>query len=147
MNADYDESQWPILLVTLPERELEGAAFYAHIEKMSSFVRRGVPYVQLIDVRKSPSLSANSRRLVAERMDHDEEAYPGILLGVGIVLSTTMHRGIFKAMSWLTRRPRPFEAFTEISEATSWGRRLLNVPAHSMTIAIASDVSKRGVIG
>jgi hypothetical protein len=131
----------------MPAYEIDGAAFHAHLERMSSFILRGVQYVQVIDVRKSPSLSANSRRLVAERWDQDEHAHPGVLLGVGIVLSTTMHRGIFKAMSWLMQKPRPFEAFTEIPEAMTWGRRMLNVPVHSMTLPIAADVSKRGASG
>jgi len=139
----YDESKWPVLMVTLPAQELLDGEIQAHLERMSSFTRRGSPYVQVIDVRVSPSLSAPSRRLVAERLDHDDEAHPGVLLGVGIVLATSLHRGIFKALSWLSRSQRPFESFTEVEEAVTWARRLANAPVHSMTLPVATDISKR----
>ena len=139
----YDEGQWPIVLVTMPEAELEDPDLLRHIERMSSFSKRGVPFVQVIDVRVSSSLSANSRRLVAERMDQDEEAYPGVLVAVAIVLATPLHRGIFKAISWLSTKPRPFEAFTDLEEAMVWARRMLAVPTHSMTLPVATNVSKR----
>jgi len=139
----YDEGQWPIVFVTMPEQELNDADLQRHIERMSSFSRRGVQFVQVVDVRNVGSLSAHSRRLIAERLDQDEEAYPGVLIGLAIVLSTPLHRGIFKAMSWLSRKPRQFEAFTEPADAVLWARRLLANPAQSMTVPIAPDVSKR----
>jgi len=139
----YDEGEWPIVFVTMPDEELNDADLQRHIERMSSFSRRGVPFAQVVDVRNVGSLSAHSRRLIAERLDQDEEAYPGVLVGLAIVLSTPLHRGIFKAMSWLSRKPRPFEAFTDPGEAVLWARRLLANPAHSVTVPIAPDVSKR----
>jgi hypothetical protein len=139
----YDEGQWPIVLVTMPDAELKEPDLLRHIDRMSSFSKRGVAFVQVIDVRTAGSLSAHSRRLVAERMDQDEDAYPGVLLGVAIVLATPLHRGIFKAISWLSRKPRPFEAFTGVDEAMLWARRLVAVPARSMTMPVATDVSKR----
>ena len=139
----YDDSKWPVLLVTLPEADLSGARMLAHLDHMSSLTARGTPYVAIIDVRLSPALSAQSRRLTAERMDQDDEAHPGVLLGVGIVLATSVHRGIFKAMTWLSRSPRPFEAFTDLEEAAKWARRLSNAPVRSVTLAVAEDVNKR----
>lgn len=143
LQVRYDESKWPVLVVTLPDEELMGKEMQAHIDRMSSFTYRGVPYVQVIDVRVSPSLSAQSRRATAERLDHDDDAHPGVLLGVGIVLATSLHRGIFKAMSWLSRSQRPFEAFTDLEEAMTWARRLTNAPVRSVTLPVATDVSKR----
>lgn len=139
----YDEGQWPIMLVTMPEAELNAADLIDHLDRMSAFSRRGAHYARVIDVRAATSLSAEARRLVAERMDQDEEAYPGILVGVAIVLATPLHRGIFKAISWLSRKPRPFEAFSELEDALTWARRLIAVPAHSLTMQIAADVTKR----
>jgi hypothetical protein len=140
----YDEGNWPIVLVTMPAGELPEPDLIRHVDRLSSFTKRGVPYVQIIDVRASASLSAQARRLVAERMDQDEEGYPGVLAGVGIVLATSLHRGIFKAISWLSRNPRPFEAFPDVDEAVAWARGLVAAaPARSMTLPIATDVTKR----
>ncbi len=141
--VSYDDSKWPILLVTMPELDMSGAPMLAHLDRMSSYAQRGMPYVAVVDVRLSPSLSAQSRRLVAERMDQDDEEHPGVLLGMGIVLATSIHRGIFKAMTWLSRSPRPFEAFTTIADAQAWARRLVLAPVRSMTLPIAEDVNKR----
>ena len=140
----YDEGQWPIVLVTMPVGELQGDDLIRHVDRLSGYLKRGVPFVQVIDVRTAASLSADSRRLIAERLDQDEELYPGLLRGVAIVLATPLHRGIFKAISWLSRKPRPFEAFSDVDEAMAWARRLVAVaPAHSTTMPIASDVTKR----
>ena len=139
----YDEGQWPIVLVTMPQVELKNAELLGHMDRISAFNRRGAPFALIIDVRASESLSADSRRVIAERMDQDEDTYPGVLLGVAIVLATPLHRGIFKAISWLSRKPRPFEAFTSVDEAMVWARRLVAVPARSMTMPVATDASKR----
>jgi hypothetical protein len=125
----YDEAEWPIVLVTMPKEELNDADLLRHIDKLSAYSRRGRAFAQVIDVRTASSLSARARRIVAERMDHDEEAYPGVLRGVAIVLATPLHRGIFKAISWLSRKPRPFEAFSEVEAARVWARQLVGVQA------------------
>ncbi len=143
--VSYDDSAWPILVITMPDQELIGAEMLEHIDHMSAFTRRGIPYVKIIDVRVSPSLSAQSRRIAAERLDQDDEAYPGVLLGVGIVLATSLHRGIFKAMTWLSRSTRPFEAFMTVEEAVTWARRLSLAPARSMTLPVATDVTNKRV--
>ena len=137
----YDEGQWPIVLITLPSAELNDAEWALHLDRLSAFSRRGVPFAQILDVRTSSSVSAEARRLIAERMDLDEEAYPGVLRGVAVVLATPVHRGIFKAISWLSAKPRPFELFLEPADALLWARRLVAVPADSLTISIAPDVS------
>jgi len=47
-------------------------------------------------------------------------------------------------MSWLSRTPRPLEAFSAVEEAMAWARRLVAAaPAYSMTMPIAADVTKR----
>jgi hypothetical protein len=125
----YDEAAWPTLLITMPKRELDDAELCAHLDKLSSFSKRGQPFVTVIDVRAASSLSAHARRVVAERMDKDEEAYPGALLGIAIVLSTPLHRGIFKAISWLTRSQRPYEAFSRLEDARLWARQLVRTPS------------------
>src|SRR3954471_4572138 len=93
----YDEGRWPVLLVTMPVNELRELELVRHIDRLSAYLKRGVPCAHVIDVRRTASLGADSRRLIAERLDQDEELYPGLLRGVGIVLSTPLHRGIFKA--------------------------------------------------
>jgi hypothetical protein len=136
--ARYDEGEWPIVLVTLPKEALDGAGLHAHVEQLSAFSRREKPHVQIIDVRVSPALSAEARRLIVERMDQDDEAHPGILLGVGVVLSTAVHRGIFKAFKWLTRNPRPFEAFSDLEAAKVWARGLIaarSLSSHTMRVS------------
>jgi hypothetical protein len=139
----YDEGQWPIVLVTMPEEELNDTDLLRHIDRMSSFSRRGVPFVHIVDMRRAGSLSAQARRLITERMDQDEEAHPGVLVGLAVVLTTPMHRGIFKAITWLSQKSRPSESFSDLEAAMTWARRLVAVPAHSVTVPLATDASKR----
>jgi hypothetical protein len=139
----YDEGQWPIVLVTMPKEELDDAELIEHLDRMSSFCKRGVPFVHIIDLRMTAALSAEARRLIAERSDQDEEAHPGVLVGLAVVLATPLQRGIFKAITWLSQTSRPSEAFPELETATAWARRLLTAPARSAAMPVATDVAKR----
>ncbi|HWZ87214.1 MAG TPA: hypothetical protein VNW92_00140 [Polyangiaceae bacterium] len=139
----YDEGHWPIVLVTMPKEELDDAELSQHLDRMSSFSKRGVPFVHIVDLRMTASLSAEARRLIAERSDRDEEAYPGVLVGLAVVLATPLQRGIFKAINWLSQASRPSEAFSDLETATAWARRLLAAPARSAAMPVAADVAKR----
>lgn len=143
----YDEALWPILVITMPPEELTDTELRGHLDRVSGFTKRGVPYVQIIDVRLVQSFSARGRRLMADRTELDDKAYPGVLLGVGVVLSSALHRGIFKAMAWLISTPRPAQSFSELEPALSWARRLLAPPNESAVLKVAQDVSKRAGSG
>jgi hypothetical protein len=146
-HPQYDEGQWPIVLVTMPEHELSDADLLLHIDRLSAFSKRGQRFVQIIDVRGAGTLSAEARRVIAERLDQDEEAYPGILIGVAIVLATPLHRGIFKALSWLTRNPRPFESFSDVDGAKQWARGLLGAQASASHIRVSAQASDSKRVG
>lgn len=139
----YDEGQWPILVITLPPQEPTDAELYGYLDRISAFTKRGVPYVQVLDVRLVQSFSARGRRLMAERTELDDKAYPGVVLGVGVVLSGALQRGIFKAMAWLISTPRPTQSFSEVESALSWARHLVIPSNQSTVLPVAKDVAKR----
>jgi len=143
----YDEGQWPILVITMPPQDLTDAELHGHLDRVSAFTKRGAPYVQVLDVRLVQSFSARGRRLMAERTEQDDKAYPGVLLGVGVVLSSALHRGVFKAMAWLISTPRPAQSFSEVEPALSWARHLLAASNHSAVLPVAKDISKRAGTG
>ena len=52
----YDEGNWPVLLVTMPVDELRHEELIRHIDRLSAYLKRGEPFAQIIDVRRSASL-------------------------------------------------------------------------------------------
>ena len=84
---------------------------------------------------------------MAERTELDDKAYPGVLLGVGVVLSSALQRGIFKAMAWLISTPRPAVSFSEMEPALTWARHLVAPSHQSAVLRTAGDVSKRAGTG
>jgi hypothetical protein len=140
----YEEAYWPIVLVTMPPQELGEVDMMRHLDRISSYRKRGLPFVLIVDVRDAAPLGARSRRMVAERMDQDQVAYPGAMLGVAVVLVNSFQRGIMKAISWLSTRPRPYEPFSTLEDAMRWANRLLaTAPAQSATSPVATNASKR----
>jgi len=105
----YDEGQWPIVLSHANAELKEPDLLVISIDVVLQQAGRGVSCRSSTCSRpiRSASLASSGRRAHGS-----DERRTGVLLGVAIVLATPLHRGIFKAISWLSRKPRPFEAFT-----------------------------------
>lgn len=124
--AVYDTSEWPIFLVTSPRGKLSIAELEAHMRRVTeiAFARRE-PFVLLFDTRFAPRPDAAQRRVVAEEMKYSGRRYPGIALGVGIVVRSAWEAGIVRAITWLASPPYPTSAFDSVHGAKLWARDVL----------------------
>ena len=124
MPIRYDESNWPFAVITMPSEALSDQEFTAHLDRISAYFVRAEPFGLVLDARRSPPLSADRRRLVAERIDHDLERHGAVLFGTAVVLSSAVGRGVFKVIVWLTRSQQPMMSFAELEPALAWLRGL-----------------------
>jgi len=119
----YDESGWPIIVVTLPARSLNDGEFLDSLNVLSDYSRRGrIGFV--LDVRNCPLLSADRRRSIAERMDQDAKIH-GYKCPVAIVLNSSIQVGVVQVLSWLAQTKPLISMFGNVDEARVWIRKML----------------------
>lgn len=109
----------------MPPAALSDAELLALTTDVTRLVQRGEPFALVIDVRGSPPVTANQRRIIAEAMDRNAEAYPQSNPFTAVVLENSLQRGILKALQWLTRTQQKLEPFSSREEAVGWAERKL----------------------
>jgi len=119
---EHDLSEWPLVVVTWAAGGMSDSEFLAYLDALSAHNRHGGRFARVMDLRASGALSAHQRRQLAERLDGDEARYPGQLAAIAVVTSTTLQRGIFKALAWLYGKPQLREAFSNLADAKRWAR-------------------------
>ncbi len=130
--AVYDISEWPIFLVTSPQSELSLPDYEAHMRRVTelAFARRE-PFVLLFDTRHAPRPDAAQRRAASEEMKRSGRQYPGLALGIGVVVRSAREAGVVRAITWLASPPYPTSAFDSVHAAKLWARQLLARAARS----------------
>jgi hypothetical protein len=97
----YDESEWPIVVVTLPAHELSDAEFDENLREMGRYGERGGRFGFVIDTRGAPDPNATRRRAIAEFWDACMRRHGDFFIGAAIVMSSSTGRAVFKAILWL----------------------------------------------
>lgn len=123
--SEFDESRWPIVIVTTPRQIMNTETFDEHCRKTFAYYDRGQDFALVFDVRNSPPLPAAQRRIVAEHLDRRHAQHPNVRLVTAIVVSSAVQRGVVKAILWLTRQPVPTEVVATIGEAVTWCQKAL----------------------
>jgi hypothetical protein len=124
----FDESRWPIVVVTPPTQLLEGAVFEKYLADVQKYYERGQAFGLVFDIRRSPPLNAAQRRRISEEIDRAARDFPSIRVVQGIVLASAVQRGIVSAITWLTKQPAPTAVFAEVDEAVAWAQKELRAP-------------------
>lgn len=97
----------------------------AHLDQIESLCLRRERFALLIDVREAPGMNATQRRLLAARLRALSGRDPVLLVAIGVVLASTVQRGVFTALQWVVGRAPPARAFATPEEAKSWLRDAL----------------------
>lgn len=119
-----DDSRWPIVVVT-PPRRVTDDQMRTHLATFAELQRdRGGPHILVLDLRRCEKISPRQREMIAERMPTatDHRA----CLGLAMVFTSTLTRGILTAIFWLRRPPYPTKIFSELAPALDWAQRTLH---------------------
>lgn len=115
-----DDSRWPVVLVTLPPGPLDALAFDDHCTKIFRYYERGQSFGWVFDVRAAEPLTAAQRRAIAEKLDEHTTKHPNLKCFVAVVLSSSVQRGITRAITWLTQQPVPTLVCASVEEGVAW---------------------------
>jgi hypothetical protein len=126
----YDDSEWPIVVVTLPGHELSEAEFRENLREMGKYGERGGRFGFVVDTRGAPDPNADRRRAIAEFWDGCLRRYGEFFIGAAIVMSSSTGRAVFKAILWLRSSPlllvpvaTPAEGLEKLRTAASVSRQ------------------------
>jgi hypothetical protein len=126
----YDDSEWPLVVVTLPGHPLSDADFKGNLRDMGKYGERGGSFGFVIDTRGAPDPNAERRRAIAEFWDECMRRHGASFIGAAIVMSSSTGRAVFKAILWLRSSSllllpvaTPAEGLTKLRQAASLSRQ------------------------
>ncbi|HEY4011910.1 MAG TPA: hypothetical protein VGM06_01120 [Polyangiaceae bacterium] len=129
-NIRYDDSEWPIVVVTLPAHELSEREFNENLREMGKYGERGGRFGFVVDTRGAPDPNAEHRRAIADFWDNCLRRHGEFFIGAAIVLSSSTGRAVFKAILWLRSSPlllvpvaTPAEGLEKLRSAASQSRQ------------------------
>lgn len=115
----YDD-RWPLFSVSLPRTELSDDEFAAMNATIDRLFTRGSKFALLIDARSAPPLSAKRRKLVGKHAAASFARYPGLMVGMAVVLESALQRGVFTAIHWMVGNASHMRTFAQLAEAEAW---------------------------
>jgi len=118
----YDDSAWPLFVVELPPQRLSPEAFEAHLAVCRTVFERGEPFTMLVDSINHPPLLPIQRSAMTEAMRRDAERFPGLCLGLAIVLRASFEKSVAHSIHAMSRTPHAFAIFPTVEEAKAWLR-------------------------
>lgn len=116
----YDTSRWPLVVVTPSTAPMTDAEFESYLDWMDKLFLRGSKFAVLLDSRHAPALEAKRRQIIGHRHKAIVERYPGRLVAFAFIISSTMQRGIFTAILWITGGAETTRVFSSLSAGEEW---------------------------
>jgi len=118
------DDRWPTPVVTWPRGTSDRQAldFTAHLE---GWARRKSRFVLVVDGTQASPLSVAGRTLVVSEMRRLEPALRPYLMGVGLVLDSSVLQGVLTAITWLWTPPFEVRVCGSRSSAMEWASRRL----------------------
>ena len=118
--SKFDDSRWPVVVVTPPVEPLDEPAFDEHCRNTFSYYERGQSFGWVFDARNAAQLTAAQRRSIAEQIDGYTAKYPNLKCFVAVAVSSAVQRGIVRAIIWMTRQPVPTLVCASVEDGVAW---------------------------
>ncbi|MEM7435570.1 MAG: hypothetical protein AAF436_10500 [Myxococcota bacterium] len=120
VGIEFDVSMWPLCLVTMaPVISIEDIEYLqASYEHVFAAPNRHALVVDTTMIEKIPD--ATLRRRMKEFEDSRRPIIREKNIGSAIVLSSSVVRGAFTALRWISPQPAPNKAFANVRDAARW---------------------------
>lgn len=101
-----DVSQWPLVVYTA-SGDQKAVEFEAHLADAERVLARREPYGVVFDARRGTPLDPKLRKRQVEWLQQNETLLRKYCVALGMVVSSPMQRGAFRAILWMTHLPYP----------------------------------------
>lgn len=118
--VEIDDSRWPRVYLKWPAGALSSAEFERVVLQLSSYARRGQPYVTILDARVAARPTPLQRSFAAERQRLDADYSRRWLRGSAIIVSNPLLVGVVTAINWVFPPPYPQKIFASPAAAEAW---------------------------
>ena len=120
-----DLSRFP-LIVSSTAGGVTDASLQRRFKVLAEVFRtRPEPYINIIDARTGPPLSAAHRRMLADFSKEHETHSRLYCRGVAFVFESAITRGVMTAIFWARPAKVPNKVFKDFEEACAWGMGLI----------------------
>jgi hypothetical protein len=120
VGVEFDDSRWPKVYIRWPSEPLGDDDFKRAVLQMSSYTKRGQPFVTILDGRTASRPTAVQRSFAAEVQKADAEASRRWLRGSAIIVSNPLLVGIVTAINWVVTPSYPQKIFATLDAAEAW---------------------------
>jgi hypothetical protein len=111
-----DESRWPLAVFTAVGEQTE-RDFEAYLADCDVLLRRREPYGTIFDGRRAAPIGATLRKRKVEWLSRNDALLRAYRVASGIVMSTALQRGVFRAILWMRPLPFPYCVDTSLEGA------------------------------
>jgi hypothetical protein len=121
----FDESQWPLLVVTLTG-EPSALAFENYLFRSTQYLQRQERHVCVFDVSALQILSSEQRQRQVAWLKANEALMSRTLLGVSYVVTSPVVRLTLGVIFHCKPPPTPYAFHTHLDEAKTWAAQRLD---------------------
>jgi hypothetical protein len=120
VGIEFDVSLWPLVLVSMPSRlQIDDIVYlqesYEHVFAMPT------RHALIVDTTTLESIpDATLRRRMKDFEDGRRPIIRERNIGSAIVLSSSVARGAYTALRWISPQPAPNKAFSTVRDAARW---------------------------
>ena len=120
VGIEFDVSLWPLVLVTMPgQLQVEDIVYLQ--ESYEAVFAAPTRHALVVDTTTLESIpDATLRRRMKEFEDGRRPIIRERNIGSGIVLSSSLVRGAYTALRWISPQPAPNKAFANVRDAARW---------------------------
>ena len=120
VGLSFDVSMWPLVHVTMPAEIAVADIVYLQqsYEHVFAAPMRHALIVDTTPIEKVPD--ATLRRKMKEFEDGRRPIIRDKNIGSAIVLSSSLVRGAYTALRWISPQPAPNKAFSNVRDAARW---------------------------
>ncbi len=124
MPTRYDEAAFPLLRI-----HATGDSSDEDVHERLAFLERQLDrrekIVVVFDTTGSRPISARQRKMWTDWLSKEDPRIRRYLMGVSIVVTSTVVRGVFTGVFWVWRPPMPYTFTASVGEAEAWAHRQL----------------------
>jgi hypothetical protein len=121
MAMTFDESAWPILVISYP-RHFTYDDVDKHLMVILSHVERREQFAVVFDLRGTRVFTSTERQLLWAFIKTHRLLLERYCFSIVIVTGDRLHRGIVNALTWLVRMPCVVKTYPTMAAGRAWLR-------------------------